>query len=194
MQQQVIRMCSVEGCVRQHRAGGYCFMHYCRLRNTGVLGAPTPSQRGHGRHTKVRLCTVEGCELQHYARGYCQMHYQRVWKTGKIGGPLASRAAAGMGKSGRGYALAARYGLTEDAYVELAREQANVCAICGGSDCGNLQVDHDHACCAGVATCGRCVRGLLCRACNSALGMMQDDPMRLRAAATYLENARRAEP
>ena len=30
-------------------------------------------------------------------------------------------------------------------------------------------------------------RGILCHQCNVALGMMQDDPLRLRLAAEYVE-------
>jgi len=42
-----------------------------------------------------------------------------------------------------------------------------------------LVVDHDHS-------TGR-VRKLLCNACNLAIGMVQEDPARLRALAAYLE-------
>jgi hypothetical protein len=42
----------------------------------------------------------------------------------------------------------------------------------------SLCVDHDH----GTGT----VRGLLCRACNSALGLINDLPERAEAMAVYL--------
>ena len=51
-------------------------------------------------------------------------------------------------------------------------------------------VDHDHDCCPGQSSCGKCIRGLLCLTCNRALGLLKDDPMRVRAAADYLENTK----
>lgn len=51
-----------------------------------------------------------------------------------------------------------------------------------------LVVDHDHGCCpADSASCGRCVRGLICGYCNSAAGMVGDSPSRARRLADYLE-------
>lgn len=44
---------------------------------------------------------------------------------------------------------------------------------------GSLHLDHCHA-------TGK-LRGQLCHNCNVALGHLQDDPVRIRAAATYVE-------
>lgn len=73
------------------------------------------------------------------------------------------------------------YGLTPDDFDRLVEEQGGGCAICGSS-VSRLQVDHCHE--SGV------VRGLLCGGCNSGLGHMRDDPVRLRAAAEYVERSR----
>lgn len=49
-----------------------------------------------------------------------------------------------------------------------------------------LTVDHDHACCPGDRSCGRCVRGLICMRCNAALGMLHDDLAAAQGIADYL--------
>ena len=75
-----------------------------------------------------------------------------------------------------------KYKLGLDAYESLLMAQRWGCAICGGvnENKRRLSVDHDHR-------TGR-VRGLLCNPCNLAIGWMRDNPDRLRAAASYLEN------
>jgi hypothetical protein len=85
------------------------------------------------------------------------------------------------------------YGITPEFYQLLWEEQGKVCAICkrpGGDSRDNrqpLHVDHDHACCPGKITCGKCIRGLLCKPCNTMLGNAEDDPATLLAAYSYLK-------
>ena len=79
----------------------------------------------------------------------------------------------------------ARYGLTGEQFAQLLASQGGGCAVCGGTT--DLCVDHDHTCCPGRNTCGKCVRGLLCSFCNRSIGMMADSSERLRSAADYLD-------
>lgn len=79
------------------------------------------------------------------------------------------------------------YGITEEQFFELYNTQNGVCAICGKpetrkSNVGNIKmlaVDHDHE--------TKQIRGLLCHACNTMLGMAEDDKAILLKAAIYLE-------
>jgi len=74
-----------------------------------------------------------------------------------------------------------KYGLTVEAYNAMLAQQGGGCAICGGgpnSRGRRFAVDHCHG-------TGR-VRGLLCSKCNTALGLLDDDPLRCEAAAAYL--------
>jgi len=73
-----------------------------------------------------------------------------------------------------------RYGISSEQYDEMLGRQGGKCAICR-EECRTgkaLAVDHDHDTGA--------VRGLLCRACNGAIGALDHDPEVLRAAIRYL--------
>jgi hypothetical protein len=77
--------------------------------------------------------------------------------------------------------LRVRYGISSDDYTRMLAVQGGGCAICG-QRCATgmrLAVDHDHS-------SGK-TRGLLCAACNLALGKMQDRQEWLRSAAQYLD-------
>lgn len=81
-----------------------------------------------------------------------------------------------------------KYGITQQDYETLWARSDGKCEICG-TELQNIlsteedlryksAIDHNHETGA--------VRGLLCGACNCAIGYMQDSPERLVAAAHYL--------
>lgn len=82
-----------------------------------------------------------------------------------------------------------KYGLTRDDYVDLEKSQNGVCKICGESEKHKkrLSVDHDHACCSGQGSCGKCIRGLLCSNCNRVLGQLKDNKVLLQNMIDYLD-------
>lgn len=98
------------------------------------------------------------------------------------GDKIRARNAENMRKNGRLY----RHGLTSERYEEMLMGQNYGCATCGRDD-ETLHIDHDHACCPGKKSCGKCVRTLLCTRCNVALGMTLENPDVLRGLALYAE-------
>lgn len=90
----------------------------------------------------------------------------------------------------RWYLLKARYNLTQERWAEIFAAQGEACPICGTKEPGgkgDWHVDHDHSCCEQAGrSCGKCVRGLLCHMCNTALGGFRDDVSTLMSAAAYL--------
>lgn len=85
--------------------------------------------------------------------------------------------------------LLSKFNITIEQYEGLLAEQGGVCAICSDPPhaAESLHVDHDHSCCPDERkTCGQCVRALLCRHCNQALGFLRESPTRAEAAAAYL--------
>lgn len=82
-----------------------------------------------------------------------------------------------------------KYGLTVADYDRMLLAQSGACAACttpmtrGNPNADNApHVDHCHA--------TRQVRGILCRRCNLAVGLLRDDPIRARSVAAYLERGR----
>lgn len=80
-----------------------------------------------------------------------------------------------------------KFKLRESEYQRILQDQDGCCAACGESVEERLHVDHDHSCCNGSTTCGKCTRGLLCRKCNLALGLLDDNLERISALFDYLK-------
>lgn len=75
------------------------------------------------------------------------------------------------------------YPPTRGQWAMVFEGQGLACAICRRSDARRWATDHDHA--TGF------FRGILCHACNMGIGSLGDDASRLRAAADYLDAARK---
>jgi hypothetical protein len=81
-----------------------------------------------------------------------------------------------------------RYNLTNERYQKLLEEQNNRCEICLKPFAGRAaHIDHDHVCCPGTKSCGKCIRGLLCGNCNKMLGFSEDGAEILQSAMNYLD-------
>lgn len=88
--------------------------------------------------------------------------------------------------------VARQYGLTPEQYqalVDHCRKNDKGQALC--MMCNRVRaraVDHDHSCCSGKTSCGKCVRGLLCTRCNVFLGHSRDDVAVAHNMVDYLTN------
>ena len=139
-----------------------------------------------------KYCGVCLIHTRRYANGDCSPCALRRYKTNKQ--RILSRHSA-WAKDNRSAEQrkqnARRYGLTLEQYDNMLQEQAHCCKACREEFTKTPHVDHDHACCPGKLSCGKCVRGLLCGGCNTTLGFMQDSPDKLAALADYLIVTRR---
>lgn len=78
------------------------------------------------------------------------------------------------------------YGLDPEQYVQLLAKYNNECALPQCNNTEDLVIDHDHDCCPGSSTCGVCIRGVLCRQCNAAIGKLGDNKKAILNVLAYL--------
>lgn len=78
------------------------------------------------------------------------------------------------------------YKITQQEFEEKIQRQEGKCAICL-KVLTRPDVDHDHSCCPGKRTCGKCIRGILCHGCNTIIGLADDSIEVLSSAIKYLK-------
>jgi hypothetical protein len=82
-----------------------------------------------------------------------------------------------------------KHNLTAERFAAMLATQNERCEICA-TRMEPPCVDHDHRCCPGEGSCGKCVRGLLCGSCNKLLGFAKENLTVLEGAAAYLRKPR----
>lgn len=118
-----------------------------------------------GKSSKCKTCTIDDVA----------MYRERMQENGTW---TAARRAV---------SIKHKYNLTIEQYDDLYDRQLGRCPGClTPLSEAKVCVDHDHSCCAGPRSCGKCVRGLLCDSCNNALGRAKDDPQVLLRLASYI--------
>lgn len=118
---------------------------------------------------------------QHYARcRSCGAVASLAWELKNKERALELRRAHYQRK-GRDTVFRRKYGISLADRDALAVEQGNACAGCRSefSLTATPRIDHAHG--------DGHVRGLLCHQCNVAIGLLKDDPARLRRLADYIE-------
>lgn len=75
----------------------------------------------------------------------------------------------------REWFIQCRHGISVAEREALRADQNYACPVCGTTDPRNQDgtpchrpwvLDHDHDCCLGSPSCGKCIRGVLCSPCN----------------------------
>lgn len=86
-----------------------------------------------------------------------------------------------------------KYRMSKDDWERMFARQGGKCYLCNDElirdSRKSTHIDHDHMCCPGDRTCGKCVRGIACSWCNQGIGQFRDDPDRMIRAASALRAA-----
>lgn len=188
--------CPIMGCTRPQFMRGLCDSHY-RKALKGTVEFPRPAMNDirnaepYPEGVKSCSCCNETKTLDQYTRRSKDPASKLV---NSICRKCAAEKQAEQRKSNptkmRDRALRSWFNIGLEDYDRMYADQGGVCKTCGQPSTNNLDVDHDRTCCAGRYSCGKCIRGLLCRPCNQVLGMVKDDPRILKNMLDYLEQNR----
>lgn len=162
--------CQVAGCNKPDKSFGLCQAHYLRQRS------------GQQVNTRLKRTTEE--VLEEIVRGVrtciattgcgrtLPLDQFHICKRNVSGRNLWCRDCS------RNKGIEKRYGLTAEAWNAMFERQGHSCAICHVETPNgrSWMVDHDHACCPGQKTCGKCVRAILCHPCNITVGYLERHP------------------
>ena len=170
-------LCSIDSCDSAHYSKGFCERHYRKWRRHGdaLAGRRTAGLIQERDKLGRKLCML--CE-EWLPESSFQM------RPGGSADGLRNRCSRCMSDGKRGMTIEQRRAFL------VAQEGSCVCGmvfdVYGGGNGSSYCIDHDHSCCPGEKSCGDCIRGLLCSACNLVLGHADDRPDVLHGLIGYL--------
>lgn len=115
----------------------------------------------------------------------CYAAYMRAYLAAKPEKAEANRVAQKVRDSKADKKAYKRHGVTTEQFEAMKAKHNGLCWAC--QERPGTSIDHDHSCCPGPRSCGKCVRGLLCHYCNTALGLAGDSPEKLIRLIHYLQ-------
>lgn len=188
--------CSVSECGRDVKALGYCSTHWKQVRVYKI--EPRPIRKW---SKQSGNCNLSTCSQPKFKDGWCELHYSQNYRDKNPGQRRRGRIDVGRtcvmsgceAVTARSFLLCQKHSNVSGTYklssVQLQMLYDLGCWICGRKE--DLHIDHDHSCCdrnitGKKQTCGKCVRGCLCKSCNFGLGFFGDDVKLLQRAILYL--------
>ncbi|MEU1443250.1 endonuclease VII domain-containing protein [Streptomyces mirabilis] len=155
-----------------HVARGLCKRHYNKAQWAGTLPVRQPRELDPSVHSISNVASDERTADCAICGPGARIRRRRRRKYVEY----SCLTAASSPEARRLRRVREQYGLSAERYLQAVDAQGGLCLIC--KERSDLVVDHCHE-------SGR-VRGLLCRTCNLAIGLLRDDPERARSAADYL--------
>lgn len=202
--------CLKPECSKPVETQGLCKQHYGNFHYLTTRGAEKSRRNrkltDYDGVKTIPDCTFKGCGRVEFNPGLCAAHYYQNLRGEELR-PILERAdcpvpgcddtfnikssRSGVCRNHSGVMW--RFSISRERLIEIMTPL--VCSSPGCSRTERLSIDHDHSCCSGSegtrkVSCGDCVRGLLCSTCNTALGLLQESPERIRGLLTYLEGVK----
>lgn len=180
---EVEKKCSVEGCNKLRKANTFCTTHYQRMQRHGTTELTIIK-------TQKQLLIEEGksycpsCDTIKPLDCFCKDSYATLRIAVYCKECTSEKGHLSYCQSKnkrRNYEYQRLYKISLEEYNNMLAKQEKKCLICGKKeeDKKHLAVDHNHK-------TGE-VRGLLCSACNIALGGFNDSIDLLNKACDYLK-------